>query len=113
MMLINITKKFVMVFTIGVLIGAMIVTAGFLVFAKSQKQSSHRSTPPSFSQSENSGMPGMNDGNRQGNFGQSDQSSKSQGNNGNQGELPPQKPDGDNQGNIPQAPDSNSQTTLS
>ncbi len=112
-MLINITKKLVIVFVIGVLIGAIIATAGFLIFSKSQKQCSDRPAPPSFSQSENSGMPGMNGGNNQGNFSKSDKSSKSQDNSGNQNgnqNQPPQMPIGEGENSMPLAPGSDSTT---
>ena len=105
-MLINITKKLVIVFIIGVLIGAIIATAGFLIFSKSQKQCSDRPTPPSFSQSDSSGMPDMHGGNNQGNFSKSDRSSKSQNNNDNQ---TPQMPGGEGGNGMLQAPGSDSQ----
>ena len=107
-MLINITKKLVIVFVIGVLIGAIIATAGFLIFSKSQKQYSDRPTPPSFSQTDNSEMPDMNGGNNQGNFGKDDKFSKSQNNNGNQNQ-PPQMPGGEGGNGMLQAPGSDSQ----
>lgn len=110
-MLINITKKLVIVFVIGVLIGAIIATAGFLIFSKSHRQCSDRPTPPSFSQSDNSGMPGMNGGNNQGNFSKSDKSSKSQDGSGNQNgnqNQPPQMPGGEGGNGMSQAPDSDS-----
>lgn len=112
-MLINITKKLVIVFIIGVLIGAIIATAGFLIFSKSHRQCSDRPTPPSFSQTDNSGMPGMNGGNNQGNFSKSDKSSKSQGNSGNQNgnqNKPQQMPNGEGGNGMPQVPGSNSTT---
>lgn len=108
-MLINITKKLVIVFIIGVLIGAIIATAGFLIFSKSHRQCSDRPTPPSFSQTDNSGMSGMNGGNNQGNFSKSDKSSKSQGNSGNQNK-PQQMPIGEGGNGMPQAPGSDSTT---
>lgn len=114
MMLINITKKLVLVFVIGVLVGAIIATAGFLIFTKTQGQSGDRPTPPAFGQSENSGMPGgpgMNGENGQDDINQHDKSSKSKdgnsGQSGDQGEQPPEKPDGDRPEAAPQAPESN------
>ena len=111
-MLVNITKKIVVVFVIGVLIGAIIATAGFLIFSKSHGQCSDRPTPPSFSQSKNSGMPGMNGSNSQGDFGKSNKSSKLQDNNGNQNQ-PPQMPSGESGNAMPQTPDLNSQANSS
>lgn len=109
-MLINITKKIVIVFIIGVLVGAIIATAGFLIFSKSHRQCFDRPAPPSFSQSENSGMPG---GNNQSDFGKSDKASKSQNDNGNQNRdqnQPPQMPSGESGNSMPQAPGSDSTT---
>ena len=107
-MLINITAKLVIVLIAGVLIGAIIATAGFLIFSKSCSRHSDRFAPQKFSQPENSGMPG---GDSQSDFGKSDKSSKSQNDSGNQNRnqnQPPQKPDGNIEENMPQEPDLNS-----
>lgn len=104
-MLINITKKIVIVFIIGVLVGAIVATAGFLIFSKTSKLDRNCPAPPSFSQSENSGMPGMNREDKQAESQKSDKTSKSQKDNvgktqgENQNEQPPEMPGSDNSAN--------------
>ena len=108
-MLVNITKKLVIVFIIGLLIGAIITTAGFLIFSKSRGQSSDLPTPPSFSQSENSGMPG---GDNQSDFGNGNfqqMPGNNGGQNGNQNQ-PPQMPNGQGGNGMPQVQGSDSTT---
>ena len=123
-MLINITKKIVIVFITGVLIGAIIATAGFLIFAKFQNRCSDRPTPPSFSQSQNPGMPGANGSNGQNNFQKGNKFSNSQ--NGDKAQsgnktqddsqsedllLPPNNGGGNGGGNMPQPGSDNSENS--
>ncbi|MBO4693510.1 MAG: hypothetical protein J5659_03850 [Clostridia bacterium] len=109
-MLVNITKKVVIVFIIGVLIGAIIATTGFLIFAKTSRSTSNGMMPPSFSQSENSGLPGENGGNSQNNFGNNNQPPQmpGAGNSANgensQAFQQPEMSNGNNQGSVPQLP---------
>lgn len=98
-MLINITTKLLIVFIAGVLIGAIIATAGFLIFAKSCKSHSDRFAPPSFNQAESSEMPGNNQFRQM--PGKDNQSGKQN--------QPPQKPDSNSQEDLPQVPDFNNQ----
>ena len=115
-MLVNITKKLVIVFIIGILIGAIITTAGFLIFSKVCKTGDAKMTPPSFSQSDNSNLPEINGRSNNGNFNNNGQppqmpngngngNSDSQGNN--QLQLP-EAPDGNNSNNQSQVPGTNS-----
>lgn len=106
-MLVNITKKIVIVFIIGVLVGAIIATAGFLIFSKTCGSRDIKAAPPAFSQNDNGGMPGRNDNNAKGNFG----------NNGRQNDKLPQMPGGNNGSNAqnqqpPQASGNNSDNNV-
>ena len=118
-MLINITKKLIIVFIIGILVGAIITTAGFLIFAKVSGHNNAGMTPPSFSQSNNSKLPGISDGNNDGKFNDNGQppqmpngnNSGSQDSN-NQIQLP-EAPGGGNQAQSPEAPSSNNSNSQS
>ena len=58
-MVVNITKKIVLTFVIGLLVGAIITTACFLIFTKCSNHKGNMPNQPSFSQQGNLSMPGQ------------------------------------------------------
>ena len=112
-MLVNITKKTVIVFIIGVLTGAIIATAGFLIFSKCKSAGGNMS-PPSFSQTDGNVLPGVTDGNGQNGFNNGGQppqmpgGSNSGSSDNSQNGQPPQMPNGNFGDGAPQLPGGNS-----
>ena len=110
-MLINITKKLVIVFIIGILVGAIITTAGFLIFSKTCGAKNNNMTPPGFSQSDNSNnsaLPGFSDGNS-GNFNGKGQPPQMPNENGNsRNSQLPEAPGENNSNSSTQLPNTNS-----
>lgn len=111
-MTVNITKKTVTVFIIGLLIGAIITAAGFLIFAKNSNHRFEQGMPQSISQQGNFDLPGQNgqqESDQNGNLKEipgnnNNQNGTMQGNqNGNQ-QQPPQLPSNNGSGNTNQAP---------
>ena len=123
-MVVNITKKIVLTFVIGLLVGAIITTACFLIFSKCAHKDGNMPNQPSFSQQGNLGMPGKDsrsnsDSNQNqqqlpGQNGQTgDQNANQNGNQNGSQMQPPELPgnsnsnSGSNAESLPQVPNSN------
>jgi len=67
-MKINITKKNVIVASVGFLAGIIITTSGFLIFRGCTKKQHERTSPPSFSQSQTDNRKEINGENNQSSY---------------------------------------------